>query len=730
MIRRRGFLATVSATGGAFALGWALPGGVMEAAAQSSPGAAAALTPASAGGTPVGIWVVIKPDDTTVIRIARSEMGQGTLTGLAQLVADELDADWSHVTTEYVPPEANARSKRAWGDMLTGGSQGIRSSVEYVRQGGAAARAMLLQAAADSWKVPVAECRASQGAVTHPGSGRTARYGTLAEAAGRLPVPTQVALKAPADWTIIGKPLPRLDTAEKLNGSAVYAIDVKLPDMLLAAIAQCPVFGGKLGGFDAKSVLGMPGVRHVLAVEDNAVAVVADTWWQAKTALEKLPVTWDEGKGAAEDSKTIAARLAEGLDAPQAAVGHSIGDAKGALVKARRTVSAVYGAPFLNHATLEPMNCTARVDGTGVEVWVGTQNGEASLAAAAEAGGVPLDKVRVNKYLLGGGFGRRGQQDPLRQAVLLAKQVPGRPIKLIWSREEDMQHGYYRPITQCKLTASLDEAGALEALHVRISGQSIIAYLAPNRVTNGLDMLQFQGLTPQEFGYTAIPNLLIDHAMRNSSVPVGFWRGVNHNQNAVYLECFVDELAVAAGKDPLEFRRALLTRSPKHLAVLNAVAERAGWGTKLPEGVFRGICQNCGFGSYTAAVAEVSVSAKGVLKILRIVAATDPGYVVNPDQVAHQVDGSFAYGLSALLFSENTIEKGRVVEANFDNYGVARMEDMPKVETVLVPSGGFWGGVGEPTIAVAAPAVLNAIYAATGKRVRTLPLKQHDLSRA
>ena len=718
-VSRRNFLATVSAAGGAFALGWHAPAAAVES-----------LTGASAGGAPLGIWVVIKPDDTTIIRIARSEMGQGTLTGLAQLVAEELEADWSRVRTEYVPPEANHASKRAWGDMLTGGSQGIRMSVDYVRQGGAAARTMLVQAAAAQWNAPVAECHAKNGAVIHAPSGRTIRFGALAEAAGKLTVPTGVALKAPADWTIVGKPLPRLDTVEKTNGAVKFAIDVKLPDMLLAAIAQCPVFGGKLGGFDAKSVSAMPGVRHVLPVGDNAVAVVADTWWQAKTALEKLPITWDEGSGAALSDASIAAQLAAGLDAADASVGHKIGDAPAAIGRAKRTVEAVYGSPFLNHATLEPQNCTAMVKDGMVDVWVGTQNGDATLAAAAEAAGAPLEKVRVTKFLLGGGFGRRGAQDYTRQAVLLAKQVPGRPIKLIWSREEDMQHGYYRPITQCKLRGALDEQGNLEALHVRLSGHSILAYLAPNRPQNGTDMLPFQGLTPAEFGYTAIPNLLVDYAMRNSTVPVGFWRGVNHNQNAIFVECFIDELAQAAGRDPLEFRRALLTKSPKHLAILNAVAEKAGWGKPLPEGVFRGICQNCGFGSYTAAVAEVSVTPKGQLTVHRIVAATDPGYVVNPDQVTGQVEGSFAYGLSALLYSQNTIEKGRVVEANFDTYEVARMIDMPKVETLLAPSGGFWGGVGEPTIAVAAPAVLNAVFAATGKRIRTLPLKQHDLSRA
>ena len=713
-INRRAFL--VSASAGAMTLAW--PGAV-PAPANAAP---------AAGAVPVGIWATIAPDDTITIRIARSEMGQGTLTGLAQLVADELEADWSRVRTEYVAPEANLASKRAWGDMLTGGSRGIRTSVDYVRQGGAAARTMLIQAAAARWGVPASECMARDSAVRHAASNRSLRYGELAADAAKLPVPKDVPLKQPAEWRIIGKPLPRLDTAPKVNGSEAYAIDVRLPGMLQAAIAQSPVFGGKLGSFDAAAVASMPGVRHVLQVGDNAVAVVADTWWQAKTALEKLPVTWDEGPNAAVSSATIAARLREGLDAADAFVGHKIGDAPAALASAARKVTAEYGTPFLNHATLEPMNCTAQVTGDKVEVWVGTQNGDATLAAAAEAGGVPLTNVKVNKYILGGGFGRRGFQDYTRQAVLLAKQVPGTPVKLIWSREEDMQHGYYRPVTQARMTGALDDKGNLVALSMRISGQSIAASLQPTRT--GMDPQQFQGLLADEFGYLAIPNLLIDHAMRNTHVPVGFWRGVNHNQNAVYLECFMDELAHAAGRDPLEFRQALMARNPKHLAVLNAVAERAGWGTPAPAGVFRGLCQNAGFGSYTAACAEVSVSDKGKLTIRRIVAATDPGTAVNPDQINAQVAGSFAYGLGATLYGENTVEKGRMVEANFDTYDVLRLAEMPVVETILMPSGGFWGGVGEPTITVAAPAVLNAIFAATGKRVRQLPIKDQDLRKA
>ncbi len=718
-LSRRSFFTATAAVGGGLALGWSLPGGASQAVAQSA-----------AKGVDVGIWVVIQPDDTTIVRIARSEMGQGTLTGLAQLVADELDADWRFVRAEYVAPEVNLANKRAWGDMSTGGSRGIRASVEYVRKGGAAARAMLIEAASKQWGVSASECTAAISVITHKPTGCTLRYGQVAAEAAKLTVPTDVTVKTPAQWTLIGRGVKRLDTVEKLSGKQIFAIDVQLPDMLNASIMQSPVWGGKLKSFDADKIKSMPGVRHVLAVGDNAVAVVADKWYQANTALLALPVVWDEGKNGNVDSAQIAAFVKEGLDAKDAVLGQKKGDVVAGLAGAAKTVEAVYGTPFLNHATLEPMNCTAHFADGKVEIWVASQNGDASLAAAAEAGGVPLSAVKVNKLHLGGGFGRRGQQDYTRQAVLLAKQIPGRPIKLIWSREEDMHHGFNRPITQAKMTAGLDANGNVTALHARLSGQSILAYLAPARMTNGVDPVAFQGWNAEEFGYMGIPNLLIDHAIRNTHVPVGFWRGVNHNQNAIYMECFIDELALAAGKDPLDFRRTLLAKSPKHLAVLNAAAERAGWGTPLPAGVYRGLCQNCGFGSYTAAVAEVSVSKKGELRILRIVAATDPGYAVNPDQIAAQVEGSFVYGLSALLTSEITVEKGRAVQGNFDTYQVMRLAEMPKVETVLVPSGGFWGGVGEPTIAVAAPAVLNAIFAATGKRIRTLPLSHHDLSHA
>jgi len=718
---RRGVLSG-AATLGAFTFGFHIPLASKAAAQQAT------------AKPEVNAWVVVKPDDAVVIRIARSEMGQGTLTGLAQLVAEELECDWAKVTTEYPTPGENLARNRIWGNMSTGGSRGIRESNEYVRKGGASARMMLLQAAANGFNAPVGECRVSRGVITHVPSGRTTTYGAVAEAASRVSPPAEVALKDPSTWTIAGKPLLRLDTVDKTNGKQVYGIDLKLPGMLNAAIVDCPVFGGTLRSFDAAAIASMPGVRQVVPVGDSAVAVVADTWWQAKTALEKLPVVWDEGPNASLSSAAIAETLKAGLDAPEGAIGNRAGDARAAIAGAARKVEAVYSYPFQHHATMEPMNATARWTPERCEVWTPTQNGEAALAAASEAAGLPASRCEVYKIHLGGGFGRRGAvHDWVRQAVAIAKAMPGTPVKLIWSREEDMAHGRYHPVTQCKLTGGLDAEGNLVGLHMRISGQSIVAGIFPQNIQNGVDMAVFQGLynggAEGPIGY-GIPHLLIDHAMRNPPVPPGFWRGVNLNQNAVYLECFVDELAQAAGKDPLTFRRSLMANHPKHLAVLNAVAERAGWGTPAASGVHRGLAQIMGFGSYVAACAEVSVSPAGQLTIHRIVAATDPGHAVNPQQIAAQVEGSFVYGLTAALYGECTIKNGRVQELNFDTYPMMRMDEMPKVETIILPSGGFWGGVGEPTIAVAAPAVLNAIFAATGKRIRQVPLRHADLRSA
>ena len=721
-INRRAFIVGTAAVGGGLALGLRFPfGPEVVRAADGSP--------------EINAWVVIRPDDTVVIRVARSEMGQGTITGLAQLVSEELECNWSKVVYEYPTPGANLKRKRVWGDFSTGGSRGIRMSHSYVRQGGAAARMMLVQAAANQWNVAASECSAANSVITHQASGRTVAYGRVAEAAAKLPAPDpkSIKLKDPKDWKIAGKPVKRLDTADKVTGKQVYGFDLKLPGMLNAAIMECPVFGGKVKSFDAAKAESMPGVKKVLQVGDTAVAVVADTWWRAKTALDAVSIAWDEGENAKVSSASIAAILKSGLDAPQAFVGNQNGDAKTALEGAAKKVEAVYAYPYQNHVCMEPMNATARYTPDKCEVWVPTQDGEASFAALLTASGLPADKCEVYKINLGGGFGRRGAfQDYVTQAVRIAREMPGTPVKLLWSREEDMRQGRFHPVMQCKLTGGLDADGNLTGLHVRLSGQSILAAVRPAIVekAKGSDPLSFQGLATSgehAFGY-GVPNLLIDHAMRNPHVPPGFWRGVNINQNCIFMECFMDELAEAAGQDALEFRRKLMAKYPRNLGVLEAVAERIGWGKPAPKGVFRGLAQMKAFNSYVAAAAELSVEGGNKVKIRRIVGATDPGYAVNPAQIDRQVAGSFVYGLSALFFQECTVKGGRIEQENFTTYNSMRIAQMPKVESIVMPTGGtVWGGVGEPTICVAAPAVLNALYRATGKRIRSVPLKNHGI---
>jgi isoquinoline 1-oxidoreductase beta subunit len=718
-VKRRTFLIGAAAAGGGLALGLDLPFGakVAQASAQSGP--------------EVTAWVVIKADDTVVVRIARSEMGQGTLTGLAQLVAEELECDWSKVTTEYPTPGQSVARKRVWGDFSTGGSRGIRESHEYVRKGGATARQMLIQAAATEWKVSASECTAANSVITHTPSGRKISFGKVAEAASKLAPPAAVTLKDPKNWKIAGKGVKRLDTVEKTNGKMIYGMDVALPGMLNAAIKDCPVFGGKVKSFDAAKVAGMKGVKKVVQVDESAVAVVADTWWHAKTALDALPIVWDEGPNAKVTSATIADLLKEGLDADKTFVANKAGDAKAAIAGAAKKVEAVYAYPFQNHACMEPMNATALYTAEKCEVWTGTQNGEAAFAAAVQASELPASNVDVHKLMLGGGFGRRGRSDYVIQAVKIAKQMPGTPVKLIWSREEDMLHGTYHPITQARMVGALDANNNLVGLHMRISGQSILAHVLPSRMgQDGRDPVTFQGLNPGgEFAFQySIPNLLIDHAMRNTHVPPGFWRGVNINQNCIYVECFMDELAAAAGQDPLAFRQKLMARHPKALAALNAVADKIGWGKPAPAGIHRGLAHFHAFNSYVAAAAEISVKDGKEVKVHRIVGATDCGTAVNPAQIDRQVSGSFVYGLSALFMQECTVKDGRIVQENFDSYDSMRIAQMPKVESIIMPSGGFWGGVGEPTICVAAPAVLNAFAAATGKRIRSFPLKNHGIT--
>ena len=712
---RRDFMVKTAAASGGLVLGLGISGCVTSGSSASLP------------STEINIWVAIKSDDTVVVRIARSEMGQGTLTGLAQLVAEELDCDWSKVTTEHILPGQNLANKRAWGNMSTGGSQGIRQSHDYVRRGGAAARIMLMQAAAEQWKVPAGELTVDKGIITHKASGRSTSYGKAAEAAAKLTPPDLKAIKLrdPRQWKIAGKAVKRLDTADKLDGSKLYAVDVKLPGMLHASIMQCPVFGGKLVSFDQSKIANLPGKPQALRISETTVAVVADTWWRAKKALDALPKVWDEGPNATVSQAGILKHLSTGLNSTDAFADINDGDALKAIAGAAKKVEAVYHCPFVPHACMEPMNATVRLTADKAECWVATQNAEASLAALSQTSGLPLSQCEVYKMDLGGGFGRRGGiQDFTRQATLIAKQLPpGTPVKMLWTREEDLAQDFYRPIAQCKLTAGLDDQGNLTGLHIRVSGQSINAFANPAAIKDGRDVRQLQGYFKApgdaQLGYSAA-NLRTEYAMRNTHVPVGPWRGVNTNQNGYFLECFMDEVAKAAGRDPLEFRQSLMQKHPKHLAVLNAAAEKAGWGTPLPAGRHRGIAQFMGYGSYSAAVAEVSVN-NGNIKVHRMVLSTNCGHAVSLEQIAAQVQGGVVYGMSGLM-SESSVANGRIVETNFHTLHMPKIVHMPKVETVIQPTFDFWGGVGEPTICVVVPSILNAVYAATGKPVRSAPL--------
>lgn len=728
-LSRRGFIVGAGVAGAGLAIGFSTNWGRNG------------LGPVPNGPPPpeVNAWVHIAHDDTVTIRIARSEMGQGTLTGLAQLVAEELQCDWNKVVTEYPTPGDSLRRNRVWGSFATGGSAGVRMSHDYVRKGGAAAREMLISAAAQSWNVPASECEAVDSIITHKPSGKKTSYGRVADAAAQLPVPENIKLKDPKDWQIAGKAKMRVDTHEKLNGSLVFGADIQMDGMVNASVRQCPIRGGTLKGFDASSVEGMKGLIKIAQLDDRTVVAIADSWWTAEKALSEIDIEWNDTAGNGNFSTaSYESEVDAGLTAKTPFKVSDSGDFDAEVGKAAKVIEASYRYPWQEQAPMEPLNATVLYTAEKCEAWVPTQDGESTLKAVAGASGLPIEQCEVYKVHLGGGFGRRGgsAQDYTAMAVNIAKLMPGTPVKMLWSREETTQNGFYHPFTKARLRGTLDKDGNLTGMHFRISGQSILKTIRPSWLMNGMDLAQFQGIVPkgldprledQVIDYQ-IDNLRIDHAMVTPPVRPGFWRGVNINQNTFYMESFMDELAHAAGRDALEFRLSLMEKDSPNAAVLKAVAEQGDWGKK--DGRGRGLAVNYSFGSYTAACAEVSVNDDGELTIHRIVAATDPGHAVNPQQIDAQVSGSFAYGLSAALYGEISFENGEVQENNFDTYESITLGAMPKVETIVMPSGGFWGGVGEPTICVAAPAVFNAIHNATGKRIRNLPLKDQLLSDA
>jgi len=711
MTTRREFLKISAAVGGGLTVGFHVP----FAAAQQQ-----VLTPE------INAWVLVRPDDRVIIRYARSEMGQGSMTSAAQLVAEELGCDWKKVQVEYADTNAQVRRKRVWGDMASVGSRTIRFSQEYLRKGGAQAREMLVAAAAQGWRVKPSQCRVANGVISGPG-GRKTTFGKVATAAAKMTPPQEVALKDPKDWTIAGKPIPRIEIPDIVTARIRYGIDAHLPGMAYAAIAQCPVFGGKVKSVDAAAIQGRRGILKVLPLGDY-VAVVADNWWRAKEALKALPIDWDFGPNASVSSETIKQLLRAGLDADSdVVVAKNAGDVAQAL-KGAPVIEAEYYTPYLAHVTMEPMGCAALVKEGRVDIWTSTQNAEASHAAAAATAGVPLENVYVHRTQLGGGFGRRGgAQDFVRQGVQIAKAMEGTPVKMLWTREEDMQHDFYRPVSMVRFRAALGADGNPVALYSRVSAPSIIATLLKLPLKDGIDPQAVAAIADQPY---QIANVRMEYAQRNPPVPVGFWRTVGHSQNPFMRESFIDELAHAAGKDAYAYRRALLPESSRERRILDATAKAAGWGSPLPKGVHRGIAVTEGYGSYTSAVCELSVSDKQEVSIRRLVLGVDPGHAVNPDNILAQMQGSAVFMLTAMFWGEITIKDGRVEQSNFNDHRVMRLAEMPKVELVLAPTGGFWGGIGEPGQASIAPAVCNALFAATGKRIRALPLRNEGFELA
>lgn len=693
-VSRRSFLKA----GGSLALGFHLPAGSQTGGANPE----------------LNAWVVVQPNEVVVVRYARSEMGQGSMTAAAQLVAEELDCDWRRVRVEYADTNQQLKRRRAWGPMASAGSRTIRESQQALRTAGAAAREMLVAAAAQGWNVPASECAAAAGVVTHLSSGRRTSYGRVAGAAAKLQAPKQPVLKAPSEWKLAGKPVARLEIPEIATGRTRYGIDTQLPGMAYAAIAHSPVLGGRAQSIDESPVRGRRGVLQVLAMGEF-VAVVADNWWRASQALRALPVVWESGGNEALSTERVERYLRQGLEADAPAqVAKAEGEAEAAIVQAERIFESDYAAPFLAHAALEPPSCTAVVKDGQVDVWTSTQDAEATHAAAAEAAGVAPEQVYVHRTQAGGGFGRRLAQDYTRQAVLIAKAMGGVPVNMIWSREEDLQHDAYRPASLVRLRAGLDEAGFPVGLQCRVAAPSL----------KGIDAAA--GLADLPY---RIPHQHVDYVERNTPVPVGPWRGASYTQNVFARECFIDELAHAAGRDPLDYRLHLLPETAKERAVLEAACKAVRWETAPAEGLHRGLAVAQAFGSYAAAVAELSVRERKV-DLKRLVIAIDPGHAVNPDNVAAQIQGSAAFMLSALFWGEITVKGGRIEQSSFDDQRLLKLAEMPPVEVVLVPSGGFWGGVGEPGGTVVAPAVVNAIFSATGERIRALPLKSagFDLS--
>src|SRR5216683_1889266 len=721
-IKRRDFLRVGAAAGGGLLISLYLPefakagtdAGVLQPGMAVLPeGELSTFAP--------NAFLRIGADDRVTLIIGQSEMGQGILTSLPMLLAEELEVDFSTVHFEQGPAD-KAFFNPNFGGQITGGSASVKTFYQPLRKAGATAREMLIGAAAQTWNVPAKDCKAERGSVIHVASGKRLRYGELVEKAAKLTPPANAPLKDPKDFKLIGKATHRLDTSGKVNGSAVFGIDVKVPGMLTATVLRCPVFGGKVASFDDSKAKALSGVRRIVQI-DSGVAVVADNFWAAKKGRDVLEVKWDEGPRANQTSEDITRMFAAAVEKP-GAVARKEGDVAAAFAKAAKKIEAIYEVPYLAHATMEPMNCTAHVRADGCDVWAPTQFQTFTQATAAKLAGLKPEAVQVHTTFLGGGFGRRSELDFVVDAVELSKAA-GAPVQVTYSREDDMQHDYYRPASFCRQAAALDADGWPVAWTNRIVCPSIMSRVFPNFVKNGVDGTSVEGAADIPY---AVPNILVDYQLTEAAVPVGFWRSVGHSQNAFFSECFLDEIAAAGGKDPYELRRRLLANQPRHLGALELAATKAGWGTPLPAGRFRGIAMMSSFGSYVAQVAEISVNRSEGVRVHRVVCAVDCGRTVNPDTIAAQMEGAIVYGLTAALKGAITIDRGRVEQSNFNDYEMLRLDEMPVVEVYIVPSDNPPGGVGEPGTPPIAPAVCNAVFAATGKRIRRLPIRAEDLA--
>ena len=742
-LTRRKFITASATAGGGLVLGFYIPdvfSNDIDTASQPWE------TYTDKAGAEVNAWLVISADDTVTIRVAQSEMGEGVFTSMPMIIAEELHCDWSKVRAEYASANRSLREGGVYKRMTTAGSSAVRRSRIYLQQAGASARERLIQAAADQWGVSASSCIAKNSVVTHEATGQSLRYGEVAAAAAKVKLSEEPKIKTPDKFTLLGQPVARLDTQVKVDGSAKFGIDVRLPDMLYATTKSSPVVGARVKSYDFDAIKDRPGVHSVVEFkgENNpvglrsGVAVVADTWWRAKTALDLLPIEWDYGPNTHVNSKDIAQQDIQVLNEKSGITQYEQGDAPQAISTASKAVEAIYSAPYQAHATMEPSGCTAQVKSDRVDVWLGTQDPEGALRTSAKLTGVAPENVHVHNCFLGGGFGTRGSRSEVIQAIEVAKTLSGRPVNLVWTREEDFNNDYFNPNARLKFQAALDSDGMPTAWFNHITVDSFFEWLVPKMRKNGLDWGATNGLlgpdSKNQLGERGgmayqIPNMRVEYTMRNTHIPVGFWRAPGHNHNIFMRESFIDELAHTSGKDPVDYRRALLKQAPDWLNVLEKVVDKANWGKTLPRGTAQGFAITEGFGTIAAQVAQVTVSKNGEIKIDKIVNALDCGHVINPLTIEMQMESALVYGLSAALYGEITLENGRVQQDNYDDYPVMRINDMPEVETHFALSGGKkWGGIGEAGLPVGLAAVANAIFSATGKRIRSIPFKHYDLS--